>query len=70
MTFFYPSRPFIRPYLDALDVVRVQIEARVVASVERRHEGAPDIRVREPKRVAELMGGYLEEVGACGWMRV
>lgn len=51
--------------LDAVDVVAVQRESRLVAAVEGSHEGASNVGVGQAERVAELVGRHLEQVHAC-----
>ena len=43
---------------------RVQLEVGLPAAVEGGHEGGVDVGVGEAERVAELVGGRLQEVGA------
>ena len=42
----------------------MELEVWLPAAVEWRHECGVDVRVGEAERVAELVGGRLEEVGA------
>lgn len=55
------------PYLDAVQIVLVQLETGLVAAVERRHEGGANVGVRQTEGVSEFVRGDLEHV--CTWRK-
>ena len=57
----------LSPQVNMQDMIghsyRVELEIRSPASVEGRHEGPAHVGVGEAERVAELVGGGLQQVG-------